>query len=105
MGTDGIEKRLEKLEGHGGRFNEFGLPRDPDEARELLERVRRERLRRIKENPAAFRDELARILVELPAAKRQIIAQAFSECQETRAASAAICADPEMAAVGTLDRT
>jgi hypothetical protein len=85
MGTDGIEKRLEKLEGHGGRFNEFGLPRDPDEARELLERVRRERLRRINENPAAFRDELARLLVELPVAKREVIAQAFSEASLARA--------------------
>lgn len=85
MGTDGIEKRLERLEGHGGRFNEFGLPRDPDEARELVERVRRERLRRIQENPEAFRDTLARILVELPVPKRQIIAQAFSEASLERA--------------------
>jgi hypothetical protein len=44
-----------------------------------LDRVRREQLRRITENPEAFRDKLVRILAELPAAKRQIIAQAFSE--------------------------
>ena len=47
--------------------------------------LRREELRRITENPEAFRDKLARILVELPAAKRQIIAQAFSEASLERA--------------------
>ena len=47
--------------------------------RELLHRLRRKDLRRIQENPEAFGDKLARILVELPAAKREVIARAFSQ--------------------------
>ena len=53
--------------------------------RELLHRLRRNELRRIQENPAAaFGDELARILVELPAAKREVIARAFSQASLER---------------------
>ena len=66
MGNGTFRKRLDALEGHGGRFDSFGLPRDPDERRELLDRVRREQLRRITENPEAFRDKLARILRSCP---------------------------------------
>jgi hypothetical protein len=78
-----ITRRLDALEDAARRSAAFGLPRDPKEQLELLQRIRAERARRklaaIRSDPRGYALEVLEILKQLEPAQQALVVEAITK--------------------------